>query len=69
MSGGSVDGEPLEKWVQNWLRVSLLPLLELAELERRAHVRRLRGEITLYNFISSFMPWLSHTPLAQQGGK
>jgi hypothetical protein len=69
VSKGSLDGEPPDKWVQNWLRMSLLPLLELAELKRRAHVCRLRGKIMLYNFIPSFMPWLSHTPLAQQEGK
>lgn len=41
---------------------------ESAELERKAHVRRLGGKIMLYNFIS-FILGLSHTPLAQQEGK
>lgn len=54
----------------NWARfVPTSVFKESAELERKAHVRRLRGEITLDNFISSFILWLSHTPLAQQEGK
>lgn len=45
------------------------PFKDLAEMERKAHVCRLRGKIMPYNFISSFMLCLSHTPLAQQEGK
>lgn len=54
----------------NWVRfVPTSVFKESAELERKTHVRRLRGKITLYNFISSFILGLSHIPLAQQEGK
>lgn len=63
-----LDNEPSAMWVQAQ-RCEPPPPLELAGLERGAHVCGLRGEIMPYNFISSFMPRLSYTPLAQQEGK